>query len=224
MHSFELAYQPKFQHGRVISCEALLRPQNCNNVEEFVRHHPNPIALDKMVISRVLSDIKTHNVGVKIAVNVSAKSLINHKFIAFCLGNVPGDTVSLELTEYGNEFEDALLYKHIEILQRHKIEISLDDFGSGNAHSILLASSQFNEIKIDRSYSQNITNNPRRYRHLELVTNLIKSMGPCDIVYEGIETKEQYNLVKKINTNAIFQGYFLQKPISMKYFIKQYLT
>lgn len=210
-----MVYQPKFQHDKMISCEALIRPTHCKNVEEYIKNHSNPCELDTKVIKHVLGEIKTHQPEFNIAVNVSSSSLADSETIQSWIDIIGDAPLSLELTEHGQTFQTDTITNNIETLKENGIFVALDDFGKGNAHSILLANTHFDEVKIDRCYIENIGKSTRHFNHLKHLTNFILNIGFDNIVYEGVENISQHRLIREINNNAIVQGYLLQRPTSI---------
>ncbi|BCN24302.1 diguanylate cyclase [Vibrio alfacsensis] len=216
MYEFTMHYQPKIMHGRMISCEALLRPKHKINVEQFVQTCPDPIRLDILVIKQVMKELCLHAIDVNTSVNINAKSIMNDAFVNFCLTEVQGKGITLEITEYSDIDNRALFAKNIAKLQQGKIKISLDDFGKGYAHSILLVKNKFDEIKLDKSLIDNIDTDGDVFCHLKYLIEMLRKMGFTKFVFEGVETLKQQEQILKIDNNAILQGYFYSKPTPMK--------
>lgn len=89
---------------------------------------------------------------------------------------------------------------------------SLDDFGTGYSNIVRLVSNIFQNIKFDKSMlwdesAQDI---------LLSLTKIVREMG-LNVVQEGVETKEQLDLVIEAGANLI-QGYYFSKPIPIEEF------
>ena len=151
MSDFNIVYQKKINSGYIVSVEALLRPINCSNVEEYVKNHPNPIDLDIQVIHKVLEEIITFNIPVMVSINVCYHSFVNDDFIDFCLTTLPSFNVQLELTEYNKITDIKKLQANIERLNNVHIPISLDDYSIYRINDIC-----FEDGKTDLLYSLNI--------------------------------------------------------------------
>lgn len=212
MTEFNLVYQAKTKKDEMVSLEALLRPLNGMNTEEYVKQHPSPIQLDMSVIEKVIEEIIIFKIPLPISINVSYFSFVDEAFIQFCLAKINNLNITLELTEYNKVHDISKLKKNIERLQSNKIKISLDDFGKDFSNVSLLISINFDQVKIDKSIIDNIDKNYLSYKHLSFLTEKIKNFGITEIVYEGVETFEQENLIKIFNANSTTQGYLHSKP------------
>lgn len=216
MSDFNIVYQKKINSGYIVSVEALLRPINCSNVEEYVKNHPNPIDLDIQVIHKVLEEIITFNIPVMVSINVCYHSFVNDDFIDFCLTTLPSFNVQLELTEYNKITDIKKLQANIERLNNVHIPISLDDYGKNFATMNLITEIAFSQIKIDKSLIDCIETNFSKYKHLSFITEKIKEFGITDIIYEGVEKEEQVELIKIFNSSPTIQGYLYSKPLPIK--------
>lgn len=216
MTIFNLVYQQKINSGNIVSIEALLRPINGVNVEEYVKNHPNPIDLDIRVIKRVLDEIITFKIPVAVSINVCYHSFVNDNFIDFCLAILPLFNVQLELTEYNEITDMKKLHANIHRLKKANLSISLDDFGKNFANTNIISEIFFDQIKVDKSLIDNIETNFSKYKHLSFITGKIKEFGVTDIVYEGVEKKEQVELIKIFNSSPTIQGYLYSKPLPIE--------
>jgi len=102
----------------------------------------------------------------------------------------------------------------LETLNRLRMKgygVSMDDFGTGFTNVTQLKHLPFSEIKIDRSF---ITNIHQDYFSQVIVKTLIDITKEYhyDLVAEGIESHEEYQYLKDLNANMVFQGYLISKP------------
>lgn len=121
--------------------------------------------------------------------------------------------IMLEITE------DAFLpriadkvKKTIDVLIKNRVRISIDDFGSGYASLRHLSEFQFHELKIDQSFVRGIGKD----RAAEIIIASFVSIAEgleVDVVAEGIQTQEQYTVLKHLGCDY-GQGYLLGKPMS----------
>jgi len=152
----------------------------------------------------------------KISVNVSMENLDRFNLPeiyqeAVQNSNVPIDRVILEITEgkLGKDFAQSL-----DILTRIRLKgfgLSIDDFGTGYASMETLKYMPFTELKIDRIFAHNATQDPATRVILESSIKLGKAFG-LNVVVEGIETAADCELVAKLGCDEI-QGYFIAKPM-----------
>lgn len=121
------------------------------------------------------------------------------------------DKLVFEITEG----EKITKHKHlIEIINYYKslgFRTAIDDFGAGYAGLNLLAKYQPDIIKIDRALIENI--------HLEkakqsIVRGIVMVCSDLDIeiIAEGVELREEYELLQSIGI-VFFQGYYFARPV-----------
>jgi EAL domain-containing protein (putative c-di-GMP-specific phosphodiesterase class I) len=123
----------------------------------------------------------------------------------------PKDLI-LEITESG-EIPDSKIEKLNQILDVFRelgIKISHDDFGAGNSIDHLLRL-RIDELKMDKSF----WNSPNATKLLKMVATLSQDLG-VRLVVEGVETKEQVEILMKLDIDVIVQGYYFSKPLSLQ--------
>ena len=138
----------------------------------------------------------------KISVNVSMENLDRFNLPeiyqeAVQNSNVPIERVILEITEgkLGKDFAQSL-----DILTRIRLKgfgLSIDDFGTGYASMETLKYMPFTELKIDRIFAHNATQDPATRVILESCIKLGKVFG-LNVVVERIETEEDCELVAEL--------------------------
>jgi EAL domain-containing protein (putative c-di-GMP-specific phosphodiesterase class I) len=102
----------------------------------------------------------------------------------------------------------------VQVLQELRdlgIRISIDDFGTGYSSLSYLKLIPTNTIKIDKSFVNNIENSSKDVAIVSTIIHLAHSLG-CDVVAEGVETEEQFNILKKNGCDFV-QGYYFSKPL-----------
>ena len=99
-------------------------------------------------------------------------------------------------------------------LKEYGLSISLDDFGTGFSSLSYLRSLPIDEIKIDRSFIQDMNTDPQAYIMLKSIIGLASNFN-LKVVSEGVEEKEQLEQLKALGI-LIFQGFYFSKPINKK--------
>lgn len=118
--------------------------------------------------------------------------------------------IKVEVTE-NFELVDFEKAKSILIrLKEYGYESSIDDFGVGFSSLSYLQQLPFSEIKIDQSFISNM-NNDEMFAVVQTIIQLASRLN-MHAVAEGIETVDQYNLLKNIGCNT-GQGYYFHKPM-----------
>lgn len=150
-----------------------------------------------------------------VSVNLSARSfndpqlLQNIAAVIEQTGVSPSD-VKLEITETTIFAEPNAALDTMRHLTAMGFSIAIDDFGTGYSSLSYLHKYPFDILKIDRSFVQNVHNNPKNDDLLASITVLANRLELA-VVAEGIETKEQEQRISALNCGYA-QGYFYAKP------------
>ncbi|WP_158965689.1 bifunctional diguanylate cyclase/phosphodiesterase [Paraglaciecola sp. L3A3] len=95
-------------------------------------------------------------------------------------------------------------------LQQQGFLVALDDFGSGYSSLSYIHKLAFDTLKIDRSFVENVQQNPRSRGVVKTILELCSSFGVRCIV-EGVETEEQKDLLLELGCSSM-QGYYFYRP------------
>lgn len=225
---FELFYQPLFdlKQDKITTLEALIRwkkpEQGYVYPGEFL-----PFAEKTGLITEIGSWVWQEACRQKeewlekgfndfsISINISAKELDAANFYEDLIRqinnkNIDCKKIELEITE-SDVMEN--LDKNIKILEKLRgfgIKVSLDDFGTGYSSLNYLRKMPIDNIKIDRSFINNIMSDQKEKRILSSIIELSKTIG-LKITVEGIENEDQLQFIKNKNCDRA-QGYLLARP------------
>lgn len=119
--------------------------------------------------------------------------------------------LTLELTE-----STALknLKRSVEVLNAFAdlgITVSIDDFGTGYSNILMLKSLPARELKIDRIFVKDISENSKNTNIVSTIIDIAHSMN-MRVVAEGIETQEQETLLTQMGC-GVLQGFLYAKPL-----------
>lgn len=89
--------------------------------------------------------------------------------------------------------------------------IALDDFGTGYSSMSYLNKFDIDYLKIDRSFVSNLSPKSKENALCKAIVTMANSLD-MKIIAEGIETKEQQQLLSEMGC-SFGQGYYLSKPI-----------
>lgn len=120
----------------------------------------------------------------------------------------------LELTESVLLDTNPSTMKVLLDIHNEGIHFSMDDFGTGYASLSYLQKIPIKELKLDRSFVLDIEKNHTNKALSNAVLQIGKSLN-IDVVAEGIETIEQYQILKE-QGYKIAQGYLFSEPLSSK--------
>ncbi len=151
-----------------------------------------------------------------IAVNLSASSLVDadlpeEVFSMLADRGVPSSVLQLEITE---EFLMADHERARTILTRLReggVQISVDDFGTGYSSLSRLREMPIDELKLDRSFVQPMTDDSRAAALVASTIALAHSLG-LRMVAEGVENVEAYGQLKHLGCDQ-GQGFFMSRPV-----------
>lgn len=159
--------------------------------------------------------VKKFGDEITLSVNISPRFFLNVNFIDIVkkyieIHELPSDKIIFEITE------DVLIYDFKEVRSRINllhdigIKVSLDDFGTGYSSLSYLQEIQADELKIDKSFVDEILTDQRRYEVFAYLCKMAKAYN-YNVVVEGIETYDQYEKIKNDEVNLV-QGYLFSKP------------
>ncbi|NQY52082.1 MAG: EAL domain-containing protein [Campylobacteraceae bacterium] len=118
--------------------------------------------------------------------------------------------IVIEITENGSDDEKSavVMRNFASWLQKLNIDFALDDFAQEGSMFSFYIMSQSKYIKIDKSFLRMIDDNKNYIPYFEGLLKTINLNGQFSII-EGVETKEDYDLCKKMNADFI-QGYYFK--------------
>ena len=93
----------------------------------------------------------------------------------------------------------------------------MDDFGTGQSNLNYIVEMPVDIVKFDRDMINSYFENGKAKYVMDAAMRMIHGMQ-LKIVSEGIETKEQYDTMEKLQINYI-QGYYFSKPLPEDDFI-----
>lgn len=228
---FFLAIQPQFdRHREWIGGESLLRWSNLDlgviPPSKFI-----PISEQSGIIHNIGSWLFEHAFELihqwslscdkkrllPLAINVSTKQFEQDNFIPQIENlldkyAIDASLIQFELTESAllENKNDAL--KKMFSLNSMGFTVAVDDFGTGYSCLGYISKLPIHKIKIDRSFTIQMTRDKRQARVVETIINMAKGLG-IGVIAEGVETKEQLELLVQSGCNE-FQGYYFSHPVS----------
>lgn len=228
---FELFFQPQVNVlGHVTGAEALIRWKHPErgyvSPAEFV-----PIAEEAGLMNeighwvletacRTLADWRRDADlrHLTLAVNVSASQFLDEDFEQSVVHlidmfDIDPSLLKLEITESVMVTNTDQVVAKMQILRALGIGIALDDFGTGYSSLGYLRRLPLTLLKIDRSFVQEITENPRSAALVRSVISLGHDLG-LTVLAEGVETQEQYVFLRENGCND-FQGFYFGRPVPL---------
>lgn len=233
--NFEVHYQPTVYADdfHVHGAEALVRMNDsvvgAISPQEFI-----PIAeqigvvdqIDDYVLSEVCKFIKECN-PIKyqydcINVNLSVIQCLQNGFVEHILKlvdeyGIDHSYINFEITESVGAEDYFTLAKVAHDLKISGFHLSMDDYGTGYSNMEGMFELEFDIVKIDKSILWNADKSERGRSLLVNSIRMIKDLG-CEVLVEGIETKEHVELLQQYDVDYM-QGFYFSKPIPKTLFL-----
>lgn len=223
----QIWYQPVFdcETNEFSSLEALLRIPGDDGMMispgEFIPLAEEKGMIDELswiVIEEVCRFLSRHlELPVKsVSVNLSMQQFMNQKLyekIEYFLRKyqVPVEKLKLEITERVILYDQRYMKKMMDIMTAKGVRFYLDDFGVGYSNFASVMHLPFECIKLDRSLVSGLTTNKNDVLIVKMMIDLFHNIG-MRVVSEGIETKEQLELIRELGTDCV-QGYVFERPM-----------
>jgi diguanylate cyclase (GGDEF)-like protein/PAS domain S-box-containing protein len=173
------------------------------------------VPLGEWVLHKACETAKRWPPEVKVAVNISAVQFAKSDLLdvvtrTLAETDLPPERLELEITETALLEKEAGVLATLLQLESLGIAISLDDFGTGYSSLRYLTTFPIDKIKIDKSFTQNITH---RADCAAVVASVLALGSGLEVatVAEGVETKQQFDILRASGVNYV-QGYLFGAP------------
>ncbi|MCC6532518.1 MAG: EAL domain-containing protein [Burkholderiales bacterium] len=234
-----LAYQPKVRaaDAQVCGAEALLRWQHPEHgfvaPNEFI-----PLAeasglivpIGEWLVREACRQINAWREAgltpVPVAINVSALQFRDAEFVPrlgaeLARSGVPAHMLCVELTETVILDQSARTTEVLAQLRALGLKLSIDDFGAGYTSLSYLKNLPFCELKIDKSFIDDIETDGGSVAIVAALIALAQSLG-LSVVAEGVEKQVQHALLRAKGCDQC-QGYLFSKPLPAEEFTRYLL-
>jgi diguanylate cyclase (GGDEF)-like protein len=155
----------------------------------------------------------------RISVNISAIQLEEEYFVELIQGII--DEFNFEPAKMRLELTEGVLIKNtqkallkIQELTVMGLTFSLDDFGTGYSSLSYFKQLPLHELKIDKSFVQDIMSDINDRNIVQTIIAFGNQLD-LDVIAEGVETKEQYEMLLSLGCKY-FQGYYFGKPTNYR--------
>jgi len=235
----QLYFQPQFRttDRKLVGMEALLR-WTCPEIGPVSPAEFIPIAeaenliipIGNWVIENAVSRISNwnsmHQMNLRIGINISPKQFDQAGTFTVLDASIQRyqakpEWIDIEITEgvaLDNENGAENIKRHI---RSKGMSVSIDDFGTGYSSLGYLSILSFDRLKIAKPLIDKITFDKSSRKIVNSIILLAKSLDLVTIA-EGVETKEQFSLLKSLGCDQI-QGFYLGEPVPADEFEKRFL-
>ncbi|MGG7141923.1 EAL domain-containing protein [Clostridium nigeriense] len=231
-----LYYQPIYDPIKevVVGFESLLRLKDKNNnlisPERFIPEiDKNNMMADVTIwiMKRVITDykeIKNYNCidnNFYISLNLSIDEILNNKFVDEAIeilkeANLENKSICLEIVEKVGIKNLHKIMENLSKLKNAGFKIAIDDFGTEYSNLDVLEKLDADIIKVDKNFVDGLG------KHLikdEIILFILRIAEKAKkyVVLEGVENKDQDNIIKSFNSKYVFvQGFFYSKPMPIE--------
>lgn len=218
-------YQPivDLKTGEILKFEALARWQHqtrgdvAPTIFVALAEDRGLIAqLTETILEQACRDACSWPSNVTLAVNLSPP-LIDSTSFGLKLANIlaetglPASRLELEITEHALRADTENVRAFLENLRSLGVRIALDDFGTGYSTLSRLRRLPFDELKIDGSFVQSMSESADRMLFVRTILELGRGLG-LTVTAEGIEEPEQRQLL--VNEGCTRgQGFLFSKAV-----------
>lgn len=160
---------------------------------------------------------KSRGVDIAVSLNLSAVTLSDTSFpdlVAQALDTwgVPGERLTLELTESAIVQNEASAIGFMSRLKALGCKLAIDDFGTGYSSFTYLRQFPLDELKIDQSFVRNLATDRG---DAQIVRALVDLAHTFDLraLAEGVEDERTLDALRKLGCDRV-QGYHFSKALA----------
>jgi len=224
----EVWYQPQLAllTGTVHGAEALLRWQhptyswvNPSEIVDIAERTGQLLRLTEMVLATALEQRArwdSEGLSLTVSVNLDAQT-IHEEDLAdrvsrhLWASRTPAHLLVLEVTESGVMRDSERGLAVLRSLSQLGVELSIDDFGTGQSSLAYLDRLPVREVKIDRAFVQGLNSGQHDSPVLRSTIGLAHEMG-LRVVVEGVEAPDALRRLEELGSD-LAQGYVVARPM-----------
>ena len=177
------------------------------------------LALSEAVIAMVLDDAKRwadEGFSFRVAMNFAPPELLGgillpRLFEAVDRAGLPPEAMVVEVTEDSFLADPERARTVLAEIRQHKVQVSIDDYGTGFSSLSYLRDLPVQELKMDRSFVSGITTD-RRTRMIVASTNQMAQALGMRMVAEGVEDQSTSDALVRMGVDVL-QGYHIARPM-----------
>jgi diguanylate cyclase (GGDEF)-like protein len=229
LDEFVLFYQPRVDAftGELRSMEALVRwlhpERGIVPPNEFIPMAEETgmiVQLGEMVIHKACEQLQKwqddHLAVVPVSINVSPRQFNEgnvSQLFANCMSQygINPSLIEIEITESCMMGEDSTVDRELAEIEALGIKLLVDDFGTGYSSMSHLQRLDFDILKVDRSFTQQLCKGKEGEAFFMAILSMAHVLG-MSVVAEGVETADELRVLQELSCNEV-QGYFVSRPV-----------
>lgn len=167
--------------------------------------------------------VKNINISaLRLSFNLTEECLFDKKVFSICQELTTHCSILLEFTET-SQFSDPKVNNMMQKYRELGVKFAIDDYGTGNSGLSYLIEYQFDYIKIDKIFIDNICTDKKSKIVIECVCAMAEKFNLA-LVFEGVENESQRNALEQYPLIKYYQGYLFSKPLNSHDFFFIYLN
>jgi diguanylate cyclase (GGDEF)-like protein len=160
---------------------------------------------------------RRQGIDVRVSVNISTRCLLDHDLPASIRSllnrfQLPSRLLQLEITESRIVADVGRARAVLEDLRSTGVTIAIDDFGTGFSSLSQLQQLPVDEIKIDRSFVQNMETEESDAVLVRSIIELGRSLG-LRVTAEGVESESVKRALRGLGCDFV-QGFHIGRPVA----------
>lgn len=128
---------------------------------------------------------------------------------------IPESCIKIEITETSIIDNYTALESVMKSFEKNGISFWLDDFGSGYSSISRYINLPFEGVKLDVYLLASAIKSHKADVFLRSVISSFRKLD-VTVIFEGVETKEQYDYVSSLDEDVLIQGYWFSRPVCLK--------
>jgi EAL domain-containing protein (putative c-di-GMP-specific phosphodiesterase class I) len=124
--------------------------------------------------------------------------------------------LDVEITEGALLDESSTDVEKLNLLRTTGVKVAIDDFGTGHSSLSRLALLPVDTLKIDRSFVNAMSADPRGKRLVAIIVSIARAFQ-MTVVAEGVETEDQLHMLSRLGCDQS-QGFLHSRPINREQF------
>ena len=152
----------------------------------------------------------------RVSFNIAPPELLNGQLLETLLQRIdaaalPPQSLVVEVTEDTFLHDGERARAAIEDIERHDVEVAIDDYGTGFSSLSYLRDLHVHELKLDRSFVSAVTTDPRSRMIVASTVQMARGLG-MRTVAEGVEDAETAGRLRALDVDVL-QGFHIARPM-----------
>lgn len=240
MEHIEVYLQPKFniQNGKMLGAEAFATWRDdegvCHSASEFIQaleDEGKSGIVDYTVYEKVCQSMQSWREQGKAVMPISVNFSKIHSYDEQFVGkmneiadayNIDKSMIEIEFPEEAFSEAGDSLYVKLEQLRKDGFMVHMDDFGGGKSSLDVLLMAPADTVKLSMGLVSAAVGSEKDLSYLNRICGMIQQLG-MDIIFRGVETKEQGEMLSELQYAGRAQGYFYEEPLKAAEFEEKYV-